>query len=79
MDLMAGNTGRDVMIVGVIPPPPGVTPNFDHSPSRQGLMLGINVACLVFAFAFVSMRLWTKTYLTRSVGWDDCKFACLAS
>ncbi|KAI9784239.1 MAG: hypothetical protein M1816_000911 [Peltula sp. TS41687] len=58
-------------IVGAIPPPPGVKPNFLHPESREHTMIAVNVACLTIGISFVLMRLWTRSFITRSIGWDD--------
>ncbi|KAI9777987.1 MAG: hypothetical protein M1816_004368 [Peltula sp. TS41687] len=62
---------------GIVPPPPGVEPDFDHPYSRQGLMLGVNFIGLVFVVIFFCVRMWTRLRLTKYVGWDDytCVFA----
>ena len=59
---------------GVMPPPPGVTPNFDYSnPWLFMQSRAIIIAGLVFATLFLGLRLYTKTYLLRKFGWDDGK------
>lgn len=54
-------------------PPPGVIPNFVN-PESHAYQLIITVAvCLAFVVIAVSMRLYTKQFITKSMGWDDCK------
>lgn len=54
-------------------PPPGVIPNFVN-PESHAYQLTITVAvCLAFVIIAVSMRLYTKQFITKSMGWDDCK------
>ena len=58
---------------GAAPPPPGVVPNLKHPVSRASSVITINVIFLGFALAFVLMRVYTRTFLTRNIGADDCK------
>jgi hypothetical protein len=58
---------------GVIPPPPGVTPNFTDPPTRQHIVLTINIVLPLFSFVFVVLRLYTTGFIICSVGSDDCK------
>ncbi|KAI9781018.1 MAG: hypothetical protein M1835_004374 [Candelina submexicana] len=62
---------------GMIPPPPGVVPNFVNPTHRTGAAIACNVVCLTLALVFVGLRLWTKTFIIRSVGRDD--FTCIAA
>jgi hypothetical protein len=59
--------------VGVIPPPPGVTPNYINPPSLQHVILITNVIFSFVSALFVTLRLYTIGFITRSVGIDDCK------
>lgn len=65
-------------IPGLVPPPPGVTPNFTNPLSNQNKIIDVNIAGLVFVLVFFAMRIYTRTFITRSLGWDDCKFRPLA-
>jgi hypothetical protein len=40
-------------------------------PSRQAELIGVVVFLTAFAMFFVSMRLYTRLFTTRSFGWDD--------
>ena len=64
---------REMSTVGAIEPPPGITPNFKNPTSRSGQLLAANLACLIIASVFVTLRAYTHISLVRSVGWDDCK------
>ncbi|KAL9577510.1 MAG: hypothetical protein Q9212_006315, partial [Teloschistes hypoglaucus] len=56
-------------------PPPGVIPNFVN-PESHAYQLVITVAvCLALVVIAVSMRLYTKHFITKSMGWDD--FTCI--
>ena len=65
--------------LSVIPPPPGVLPNFSNPVSRviyNHITLGI---CLPLATLFVMIRVYTKTVLLKNPGWEDrCCVAGLA-
>jgi hypothetical protein len=59
-------------LVGVIPPPPGVTPDFDYSNPWKfktdlvivGVGLSLSTLCL-------AMRIYTRACLLSKFGWDD--------
>lgn len=60
-------------IIGLAPPPPGLTPNFHDPPSIRHLVLIINITCPLLSAIFVALRLYTTGFILRSVGIDDCK------
>ncbi|KAI9707759.1 MAG: hypothetical protein M1836_000721 [Candelina mexicana] len=71
-DIMASDADNPKdLSQGMIPPPPGVVPNFINPTHRTGTAIACNVVCLTLALVFVGLRLWTKTFIIRSVGWDD--------
>ncbi len=73
VQVLAHLVGRQ-QIPGVLPPPPGVTPNFEH-PASQGHYLSLtSVVCVVIAAIFVFARLWVKLVVSRAPGWDDGEF-----
>ena len=54
-------------------PPAGVTPNF-NSPQNQDLALYVMASMTVsFATFAVVIRIYTKHFLLRSTGREDCK------
>lgn len=55
-----------------IPPPAGVTPNFDKSNVNSPIFIVISVVTMLLALIFTIMRIYTKAILTRAVGSDDC-------
>jgi hypothetical protein len=60
-------------IVAALPPPPGVIPNFEH-PESQGHRVVITTAILVpLATLVVTLRIYTRGMIVRSIGSDDCK------
>ena len=55
----------------MIPPPPGVQPNFINPPNQviyNHITLGI---CLPVATFLVMMRTYTKIFLLKNPGWED--------
>jgi hypothetical protein len=61
-------------IVGAIPPPPGIMPNFINPPSLQHVVLIVNVILSFVSLVFVALRFYTTGFLLRSVGVDGCKY-----
>ena len=57
------------------PPPPGITPNFDDPPSQLRAINAVVISCLTIATIFAWLRLYTKVFVKRSYGSEDCKRA----
>ncbi|KAL9608797.1 MAG: hypothetical protein Q9167_006384 [Letrouitia subvulpina] len=55
-----------------LPPPLGVVPNFENPPNSDVKLNGTFVTCTVITTILVSIRLYTKTCLLKTHGWDDC-------
>lgn len=66
-------TVRDV-IKPAVDPPPGVISNFDNPASRGQGVIVAGVVLLLLSLLFVSIRLYTRIWVTRALGWDDCTF-----
>ena len=50
----------------------------DTDPStQQHAIVIVSVVAPTVTTLFVAIRLWTRTFVTHSVGWDDCKLSCL--
>lgn len=56
-----------------LPPPRDVVPNFKNPPNSDITLNGTFVTCTVITTILVSIRLYTKTCLLKTHGWDDCK------
>ena len=54
-----------------VPPPPGVTSNFDDPETRAPLFRGIVILCIVLVWPIFLVRLYTKAWITRAFGLDD--------
>ncbi|KAA6415518.1 MAG: hypothetical protein FRX48_00233 [Lasallia pustulata] len=68
------------MLLGpVIPPPPGIIPNFNTYNHHERDAINGVIACTVLCVSFLLMRLWTKAFVTRQLWWDDytCVIALL--
>lgn len=72
MDIQLLNTSAWDTI-SAMPPPPGVTSNFED-PVTLGPIWRATI-CVSVALAVVSLalRLYTRLYVTRSIGADDCR------
>ena len=56
------------------PPPAGVVPNFDDPPQNLIVVLHVTAAlCLSVSASCVAIRIYTKHFLLRSIGYEDCK------
>ncbi|KAH7111788.1 hypothetical protein B0J11DRAFT_447438 [Dendryphion nanum] len=62
-------------MVGVIPPPPGIMPNFINPPSLQHNILITNIVLSTVSALFVALRFYTTGFVIRSVGVDDYMIA----
>lgn len=61
----------------MMPPPPGVVPNFVDPPSRGPLIRAGMCSIVPIMVVFVILRIYTRARLTRSLGSDD--YLCLLS
>lgn len=59
-----------------MPPPPGVVPNFVNPVSRGSYLITVNAVLLSITTLFVLMRFYTRIFLARAIGWDDCIVFC---
>ena len=56
-------------------PPAGIVPNFDN-PHNPAVLLYVTVGLtLGFATCAVIIRIYTKHFLLRSMGSEDCKYS----
>ena len=60
--------------VGVIPPPPGVTPNFEHPAYHSGGIVPIAAVFIPLAAIFMILRVYTKLRIIRVFGLEDCEW-----
>ena len=50
--------------------------NTDPS-SQQHAIVVTAIVCPIISGLFVLIRMWTRTLITRTVGWNDCEFLLL--
>ena len=60
--------------VGLSPPPPGVIPNFDHPKSVAYQVIIPAVIGTAIGIPACALRMYTKRYILRLVGSEDCEF-----
>jgi hypothetical protein len=58
--------------VGVVPPPPGVTPNFVNPPSTGYKIIIATVVTWALATFSLCLRLYVKLRIVRMIKLDDC-------
>lgn len=55
-------------------PPPGVASNFINPSSVANAIIIVQAVFLTLMLGFVTLRIYTKAFLIRSLGWDDCEY-----
>ncbi|KAH7131840.1 hypothetical protein B0J11DRAFT_599848 [Dendryphion nanum] len=61
----------DLSKIPVVPPPPGVTSNFENPYSMASTLLVINVVFSAIALICSALRIYTRAVVIRKVDWDD--------
>ena len=56
-------------------PPPGEVINYVNSPSIGYKVVSVSAATISLAILAVAIRLGVKFGVTKSPGWDDCKYS----
>ena len=70
-----GSHSNATHIIGGLPPPPGVTPNFVNPESLHTEWVLMMSMCLTFTTIFICVRMYTKLVIIKSHGWEDCKLS----
>ena len=65
-------TTESTQFAGALPPPQGVEPTFENSPSPSQNIIALHTVCLLCVTLAVSTRLYTRFFLVKNVGLDDC-------
>lgn len=60
-------------------PPPGVIPNYANPESRAYETIIVVTISLSLMFPFFLLRVYSRVFITRSIGWDDCKVYLLVN
>ncbi|KAH8728457.1 hypothetical protein GQ44DRAFT_824256 [Phaeosphaeriaceae sp. PMI808] len=58
-------------VVGVVPPPLGITPDFTHPPSRAHVFLTTHIVAGILSTLFIGLRFYTVRFVTRYVRVED--------
>lgn len=56
------------------PPPEGILPNFTSPSTLKTPVVTVNVAFLTIATLFVCLRLYTRKFINRLLGPEDCDY-----
>lgn len=59
--------------LAAIKPPLGVTPNFENPESRAREVVAVLIGMLTLTTLIVSLRVYTRLYVSRAFGIDDSK------
>lgn len=67
----------DAWLAGpVSKPPPGVSSDFVNGPSLHEYDIICQTICLTLVTLFVAVRIYTKSTVLKSLGWDDGGLIC---
>lgn len=66
-------TRLQVRFSGVIPPPPGIQPNYDNPPNIGPPLLGVGAVFIAIMLVFLAIRIYVKTKVVRKYSLDDCE------
>ena len=70
--------GIDLAQIPAGRPPRGVISNFVNPVTLKTPVVAINVVFIVLATAVVSLRVYTRKFINRALGPDDCKWLGLS-
>ncbi len=71
--IQSGNLPANLSNVPGMVPPSGVIPNFDDPHSRGEIYTAVATTIMVAMYICVTCKLYTKYFIVRKLGWDDCK------
>lgn len=58
-------------MVGLMPPPPGVVPDFERTTSVQISFIVVFAVTFTLATVTLAMRVYTRFFIVKSVGLDE--------
>lgn len=65
---------RETLLNGpALLPPAATLPDFQKAPGLERVFLATNVLSFGLPSAALLLRIYTKHFLLRSIGYDDCK------
>jgi len=70
---MAEDPSTILASVPGLAPPPGVVPNFVNPYSLESIQIVSAVLCLALALLSTLLRMYTKLFIIKTHGWEDCK------
>lgn len=59
--------------IEAFPPSPGVVPNFVDPESHRDTLIPVIAIGLPLTILFVVIRLYTRQFITKRLGFDDCR------
>ena len=62
---------KELLDQPMLPPPPGVKSNFERPVTRIPSYNAIIIIPLILASLFVVLRIYTRAWISKSLGWDD--------
>lgn len=73
MSSSPANSAQQLQNAPALKPPPGVRPNFVNPPSYESTIVALEGVFLALMLIALSVRVYVRTRITKSIGWDDCK------
>lgn len=71
--VMSGSSIQYLSRIPASPPPDGVVSNFSHPASQERTLTVVNAIFVPLMVCAVAIRIYTRRFLSGSLGWDDCK------
>ncbi|KAL8645054.1 MAG: hypothetical protein Q9210_006924 [Variospora velana] len=68
---MASQAGTITEKIGIVPPPPGVMPNFENPDYRSGGIVPLAAVLIPLAAIFMILRVYTKLRIIKVFGLED--------
>lgn len=70
---------KPTTIIEAMPPPPGEQANFTNPSNQSRNTIALHTVCLTLVILCVVMRIYTRSFISRQLGLDDCKILSLES
>lgn len=68
---MSAESDVDLSTTSLVPPPPGEVSNFKDPVSNEDFR-PVYISITILGGIFVALRLYTRCFISRSIGLDDC-------
>jgi hypothetical protein len=79
MAKMTPAQAQDLLNGPATTPPFGETTNFDNPETNAMFVVPTIIVALVLTTVALSVRIYTRRIITRTMGWDDCRSPCSES